>query len=93
MPIYYRTPIEQQASWRIVAGIVAGVLLALLCFLAPLYAVINARAGGPLVWGAVLVAFSCVGVALFFACRRGVAELRSRRQRRDEAWLVVRRYR
>jgi hypothetical protein len=85
MPIYYRTPIERQVSWRIVAGIVVSGLFALLCFLAPLYAVINARGGGPIVWGAVLVAFYCVGVALLFACRRGVAELRSRIERRDEA--------
>lgn len=85
MPIYYRIAIEQQASWRIVAGIVAGGLFALSCFLAPLYAVLNASDGGPIVWGAVLVAFYSVGMAFLFACRRGVAELRSRRGRRDEA--------
>ena len=81
MPIQPQTPIEEQASWRLFAGIVVVVLFATLCFLTPVYVIANAQDGGPVVWTTVLLLFWLGGIGLLFSCVRPLAELRTRRRR------------
>jgi hypothetical protein len=83
MPIHHRIPIEQQATWRIVAGMIVTGLFAAVCVVVPVYLIVNAQSGGAMVWGFVLAWFWLGAIGLLVPCKRCWAELRARRIRRE----------
>lgn len=82
MPIARRTPIEEQASWRVIVGLLVSALFAVLFFVTPILVVFRAEDGAnPVVLASVVAAFWSFSGVCIFSAWKCLAELRSRRSR------------
>ena len=79
MPVYYRTPILEQSTARVLAGLVVGALVSTTSFALAVFVLIAGQAANRSLLLAVVAVLVCFGAAWLCPCCIAYKELRRRR--------------